>query len=208
MRRPALRLPYVDESPAVMPLGGARRRCPLAPRSFVESVACALTGFRYAFETQRNLRIQVAIGAPTIFLAFALRLPSYQVALLGALVAMVLFAELVNTALELLLDHVVGIEYDLSVKLIKDIAASAVLVVSLGAAAVGIAVFLPYVKPAAWPLMRTPALLAQILIGLLLLGALILVYRRAAHGAAPLHATTGALLAGGTLVWLVRALIR
>jgi len=120
-----------------------RRFQPDAPRSFHRSIACALDGLRYAFATQRNIRIQLAIGVSAILLAAVLRLPGHQIALIVVLTALVLFAELMNTAVESTLDHHAGSAFDPSVKLIKDMAAAAVLVASVGAAALGTAIFLP-----------------------------------------------------------------
>ena len=121
----------------------ADRRAPKARRSFLDSVACAWEGLRYAFRTQRNLRVQSAIGSAAILASLVLRLPAHQVALVVALTALVLFAELMNTAVEATLDFHVGSEFDPSVKAIKDTAAASVLVVSLGAAVLGATIFLP-----------------------------------------------------------------
>jgi len=120
-----------------------RRFQPDAPSSLRRSVLCALDGLRYAFATQRNVRIQLLVGAAAILLAALLRLPSHQLALIVVLVALVLFAELMNTSIESTLDHHAGSAFDPSVKLIKDMAAAAVLVASVGAVALGTTIFLP-----------------------------------------------------------------
>lgn len=115
------------------------------------SLQFALDGLRYALGTQRNLQIQAGIAAAALGAAVALRLPGYQVALIVALAALVLFAELVNTVIESTLDLHVGAAFDPAVKHLKDMAAAAVLVVAMGAAALGTAIFLPALK-AQWPL--------------------------------------------------------
>lgn len=133
---------FVNESPA-WGLSRPSGRSLLAQRAFIRSVSFALEGIAYAFRTQRNVRIQSAAGAGALTLAIVLRLPVHQTVLVAALTALVLFAELMNTAIEATLDHRVGTTFDPSVKRIKDIAAASVLVVSLGAAALGASMFLP-----------------------------------------------------------------
>ena len=65
-------------------------------------------------------------------------------------IAMVLTAELVNTAFEHLCD-VVQPELHASVKAAKDVAAGAVLVTSIAAAVIGVMVFWPYLAAWIWP---------------------------------------------------------
>lgn len=67
-------------------------------------------------------------------------------ALVGAMVALVLAAELFNTALEHLVDHLHP-EPHPRIKVVKDCAAAAVLVLSLGALWVGILMLLSSLAP-------------------------------------------------------------
>ncbi len=115
--------------------------------SFGRSLACAWAGLRYAFATQRNLRAQLAISVAALALGVLARLPRHELALVFALSAFVIYAELINTAIEHVLDHRVGLAYDPLVKLIKDIAAGSVLVVALAAGALGAGLFLPHLQP-------------------------------------------------------------
>ena len=157
----ALRFPlrYINESPAVLPPRQPQRRR-WTPRSLWESVTFALAGLRYAFRTQRNLRIQCSIGCGALITALALKLPVHEVALVFALTALVLFAELLNTALEHMLDTHLGSAFDPSVKRIKDMTAASVLIASIGAGALGATLFLPRITPVALRLARsTPFLL-------------------------------------------------
>lgn len=116
---------------------------PATRRSLAESMRYALEGVCYAFATQRNIRIQTALGIVALSFTVMLRLPLQQFILIFALTLLVLFAELVNTAIEATLDQHVGDMFDLSVKRIKDTAAAAVLIVSVAAATLGASVFLP-----------------------------------------------------------------
>jgi len=129
--------------------GDHKRESAREHQSFAQSLRCAWSGLRYALKTQRNVRAQLVIGTGALALAFALKLPPYEVALVFALTLLVVFAELMNTALEFLLDSNVGTDFDPSVKIVKDVAAASVLVVALAAAVVGAAIFLPHLEPVA-----------------------------------------------------------
>jgi diacylglycerol kinase (ATP) len=81
-----------------------------------------------------------AVGA--LALAWLLGLSALAFALIVFISASVIAAEMFNTALEALED-IVSPEYREAVRRSKDLAAGAVLVLSLGAAGVGLLVFLP-----------------------------------------------------------------
>lgn len=132
----------IDETPAWPNLQG-RTRLPEARQATTGSLYHALAGVRYAFATQRNIRIQAALGIIALSLGIVLRLPVHQFVLIFALTLLVLFAELMNTAIEATLDQHAGDSFDWSVKRIKDMAAAAVLIVSIAAATLGASIFLP-----------------------------------------------------------------
>ena len=116
----------------------------------MKSVGYALQGLRFALATQANFRIQVVAAIACIALGLALHLSvdDWLWAILA--IAMVLTAELVNTAFEHLCD-VVQPELHASVKAAKDVAAGAVLVTSIAAAVIGALVFWPYLAASIWP---------------------------------------------------------
>jgi diacylglycerol kinase (ATP) len=124
-----------------------RARRPMAPvppsPSVRASLSFAWSGVRHAFATQRNLRLQAALGAGAVLLACGLRLPAADLTLLVVLSALVLCAELMNTAVEGLLDYTAGTDFDPGIKRVKDLSAAAVLVLCVGAAAAGAALLLP-----------------------------------------------------------------
>lgn len=134
--------PFINESPAWTLLEAPRRRT-VEASSLAQSIGFAIEGVGFAFRTQRNFRIHCAIGAFAVAFACLLRLPVYQVALVAVLALLVLCAELINTAIEATCDLKTSGVFDPAVKHIKDIAAAAVLVVSVGATTLGTAIFLP-----------------------------------------------------------------
>jgi len=98
----------------------------------------ALTGFAHALRAERSLRMQLAcLVVVAIALAY-LQPPAVWWALVGLCAAGVLAAELFNTAIEHLADHV---QPDLhpQIRIVKDCAAAAVLCAAAGAIAVAIA---------------------------------------------------------------------
>lgn len=105
-------------------------------------LAYALNGVRQAFRTERNFRIHLAAGLLAVGLAVFLKLSSYEWLFLSFSIAFVLQAELLNTAIEKMIDYIKP-EYHAAAKAIKDIAAAAVLITAAAAISTGIVIFLP-----------------------------------------------------------------
>ena len=88
----------------------------------------------YALATQPNFRIELAVGLVAIVLAVLLAAPLAPVLLACALV---LSLEVLNTAVEATVDLVSPDHHEVA-RVAKDCAAGAVLLASIGAAAVGL----------------------------------------------------------------------
>jgi diacylglycerol kinase len=97
---------------------------------------------RHALHSQRNLRIHFGFAAAAVFLGFALRISRAEWAVVVSLIALVIGLELLNTAVEALVDLASPTFHPLA-KTAKDTAAGAILVVALGSAAAGLIIFLP-----------------------------------------------------------------
>ncbi|MBO9997561.1 MAG: diacylglycerol kinase family protein [Cyanobacteria bacterium SID2] len=91
----------------------------------------AWAGISYAFATQRNFRIHVVIGSVAVGLAVGLSLEAVKVAVIGLTIGLVLALELLNTALESIVDLTVKQTYHELAKIAKDCAAGAVLIGAL-----------------------------------------------------------------------------
>lgn len=107
-----------------------------------EAFRNAALGFRAAVRSERNLRVHLALGGVALLLGALLGLTPWEWALILGATAGVLAAELLNTAIEQLLDHLAPHPHP-EVGLSKDISAAGVLVASLGALGVGLLVFVP-----------------------------------------------------------------
>ena len=118
-------------------------RPPLTPSGRFASVRHALAGLRLMLTGQHNAKLHAAATAGVAVLGFAVGLSAAEWCWVIAACVGVWVAEGLNTAFELLCD-VASPGYHPGVKQAKDVAAGAVLVASLGAAAVGALVFGPH----------------------------------------------------------------
>ncbi|PZV12225.1 MAG: diacylglycerol kinase [Leptolyngbya sp.] len=103
----------------------------------------AWQGVSYAFRTQRNFRIHVMVGSLAVSLAIALSLSPVELAVIMLTCGIVLTTELVNTALESVVDLTVEQTYHELAKIAKDCAAAAVLISALIALSVAACLLLP-----------------------------------------------------------------
>lgn len=99
----------------------------------------AARGLSVAFAGEPNLRLQVGAAVLVGFAAWLLGVGPIGIGLLAVAVALVLVAELLNSAIEALADAVHP-EQSPEVGAAKDIAAGAVVVAATGAVVVGVAV--------------------------------------------------------------------
>jgi diacylglycerol kinase (ATP) len=120
-----------------------RRPLPPAPGrapSLLDSFNYAFEGVIHVLRTQRNLRIHFLAAILVFGSAIALGVSRIQLIALVLAIAFVLVAEMLNTAIEGVID-VSTTSFDPNAKLAKDIAAGAVLIASITAVAVGYLVF-------------------------------------------------------------------
>ncbi|UIE39574.1 diacylglycerol kinase family protein [Leptodesmis sichuanensis] len=111
--------------------------------SLLTSFRYAWAGVSYAFQTQRNFRIHVVVGALAIGLGVFLQLRAVEMAVIGLTIGAVLAMELLNTAIESVVDLTVKQNYHELAKIAKDCAAAAVLISSLAAIGVAGTLMLP-----------------------------------------------------------------
>jgi diacylglycerol kinase (ATP) len=103
----------------------------------------AWTGISYAFRTQRNFRIHITVGLLAISLSIFLHLSRVEIAIIGLTTGAVLTMELLNTALESVVDLTVRQTYHELAKIAKDCAAGAVLISAFAAVLVAGSLLLP-----------------------------------------------------------------
>ncbi|MBD2162883.1 diacylglycerol kinase family protein [Calothrix membranacea FACHB-236] len=120
-----------------------RRQSWLVATNLFISFKYAWAGISYSFQTQRNFRIHVGVGAIAIALSVMLHLSAVEIAVIGITSGLVLALELLNTAIESLVDLTVKQTYHELAKIAKDCAAGAVLVSALVAVLVAGMLLLP-----------------------------------------------------------------
>jgi undecaprenol kinase/diacylglycerol kinase (ATP) len=103
----------------------------------------ALTGLKIAWREEASFKIQIVCAVLALALGWALNLSLLEFVVVVFMISFVLTAEVFNTALEELCDKFQPTE-DPHIAKIKDLAAAAVLLSSLGALVVGLGVFLPH----------------------------------------------------------------
>ncbi len=97
----------------------------------------AWAGIRAAWVNEHSLRTHTAVAAVVLLVMVWLRPGLIWWALVGGMITLILAMELLNTAIEQLADHLHPDEHP-RIKLVKDCAAAAVLLLSLGAVWVGV----------------------------------------------------------------------
>jgi undecaprenol kinase len=114
---------------------------PLKNQPFPVRLGFALRGLAHGLRHERSLQLQAAAAVVVLLALLKLR-PSWGWwALAGLASAGVIAAELMNTAIEALADHLHP-QLHPSIRLVKDCAAAAVLVAALGALGVALALAL------------------------------------------------------------------
>ena len=113
------------------------------------SIGARLKSFSYAFEgirqflvSEAHARIHLVATLIVIFAAFYFRVNAIEVIALTISVSLVWIAEMLNTAIEKSMDLVTR-KFHPQVKLVKDVAAGAVLLAASSAIIVGSVIFIP-----------------------------------------------------------------
>lgn len=109
-----------------------------------KSFGYALMGLSYSLKENQNIQIHIIIGILVLLLGIFLGLTRYELFAVGLLVVLVMSAEMINTAIEEVVDLLVN-EHRLEAKIAKDVSAGMVLLVSIFAFIVGLFIFLPHI---------------------------------------------------------------
>lgn len=108
----------------------------MKPANWVAGVNCAIEGILWTVRSQRHMRWHFIAAATVLLTALLLRVSALEFMLLAFAITLVLFAEVMNTAVEVVVD-LVSPEFHPLAKRAKDVAAGAVLIASIGAAVMG-----------------------------------------------------------------------
>jgi len=162
---------------------------PMSNKHLGESFYHAFEGLSHAIWTQRHVRVQLILVALALTLSYVMHIKPEQLLFVLSAAALVMMAELFNTAIEVVVNMITEAYHPLA-KIAKDVAAAGVLIASMYAFLVGITVFVPVAEISKWmaegKYMRQvsqPDLAVIILLGIAVVSIIIPVFKvRVGHG--------------------------
>lgn len=106
--------------------------------------AAAINGIVHSFRTEGNFKIQLTATVMVVWLGFIFNITQIEWFVILLCCMIVLALELINTAIEKLCD-MISKDFHPVIKIVKDTAAGAVLVGSIGSAVAGAIIFIPLI---------------------------------------------------------------
>lgn len=111
-------------------------------KKFLHSFTYPIKGLKYAYRNEQNLAVDVGIAVLVVIAGFIFKINVTEWALLALTIGLVISCELINTAIEAVVDLVTE-EYHPLAKVAKDTSAAAVFIFAIVAVVVGLIIFLP-----------------------------------------------------------------
>ena len=111
-------------------------------KRLINSFIYAWYGLIYFFRNEKNGQIELVAGIIAVFLGFFLKISSQEWLAILLCIGGVISLELVNSALEKLIDHLHPNQH-FKIKIVKDMSAAAVAFFALIALIIGCIIFLP-----------------------------------------------------------------
>lgn len=137
----------------------------MKPTRFIDSLNCAIDGVLYAARTQKHMRNHFIVAILVLSLSLFLKVSAVEFILLAISISFVLFAEMMNTAVEAVVD-LVTTEFHPVARIAKDVAAGSVLLSVIGAVVTGYFILSGHIFPLYKELLAmigTPAEMAAII---------------------------------------------
>ena len=110
--------------------------------NFFEALKHSIDGIFLVIKQERNIKIQLCFALFAVIMGIITKISSIEWLILVITICLVLYAELMNTALENTVDLITE-EFNEKAKLAKDISSGAVLICAIMSVIVGIIIFLP-----------------------------------------------------------------
>lgn len=111
-------------------------------KKLINSFKYAFSGILSAYKSERNMKIHISIAILVIFFGIFLQISTYEWIACILCFAMVIGAEMFNTAIETVVDIAMP-KKDERAKKAKDVAAGGVLIFAIGSAIIGSIIFIP-----------------------------------------------------------------
>ncbi|SHF07443.1 diacylglycerol kinase [Clostridium fallax] len=120
-------------------------------RKLVDSFNYAINGIIHSVRTQRNMRIHFLVALVVLTVCFIYDISKVEFLIIAVTITMVIAAELINTAIESVVDLTTNFYHPLA-KIAKNTAAGAVLITAINAVLVGYIIFWEKVTNATYAL--------------------------------------------------------
>lgn len=111
-------------------------------KKIINSFKYAVEGIITSFKSERNMKIHVVIMLLVILAGVIFKISKIEWIICILLFGIVISGELFNTAIETIVDMITT-EKNEKAKIAKDVSAGAVLVLAIGAAIIGLIIFIP-----------------------------------------------------------------
>ncbi len=112
-------------------------------RKWIDSANNAIEGILHAAKTQRHLRYHFYSAIAVLILSYIIGVKRTDFLIISIAVILVLLAEMINTAIEYVVD-IISPEHSEKARIAKDVSAGAVLITAFGAAVLGYIILFPY----------------------------------------------------------------
>ncbi len=111
-------------------------------KNFLVALKNSFNGIKIVFKSERNIKIQLILGVIAIILAFILKINLLKFSIIILTIFIVLITEFINTTVENIVD-MYTLEYNEKAKIVKDVAASSVMLAAICSIIIGGLIFIP-----------------------------------------------------------------
>ena len=111
---------------------------------FLKSFGYSIDGLKYAYKYEQSMLIHVIVTIAVIIVNIVLKVTAVEWLITFIAIGMVLSSELINTAIEAVVD-LVTLEIHPLAKIAKDCGSAATFVLAMMAAVIGVIVYFPYI---------------------------------------------------------------
>jgi len=109
-------------------------------KKFIDSVNHSISGIIHAFKTEKNMKIHFGVSLLVIIASILMHVTRFELIAIVISITLVMLAELLNTAVEAIVDLITD-EYHELARIAKNVAAGAVTLTAVNALVVGYLVF-------------------------------------------------------------------
>ena len=113
-------------------------------KEFFKSFSHAFRGLKYAIKNEKNFQNELAVAVIAIGFMFYYRVTRLEMIVITTMIMAVLIMEMLNTIIERIIDILKPGVHPYA-RLIKDLMAASVLLTSILALIIGLAIFIPHI---------------------------------------------------------------